>query len=931
MGEAGNEPVRAPLLKSRIGRRVLALFVLSALVPLGLCAILLYRAFDAELGQAQVHSLDGRVRSFGMTLLGRLGSADDVLASLMAAPGATDQSVQAQVGRLRWARRTLRLPPGPDSAGRDLALQPPDAEQRGALAAGKPVLLCDLDRSARPRVWLVRTLSSGAWLYTEIAPSWLWAAADEFAADADLQVLDGHGREIYWAGQRPAAGASGAWLHRSWEIFLASRFASPSWRLVASAPQVTLVGGSGHAYPVFVGLIVLTFLLIAWVSVSSIRRQLRPLGLLTQATKRVAQRDFDAFRGMKWNDEFGDLATSFDTMSQHLRRQFAALETFAEGDRLLLHAPGLERILEALLPRIASVLDCDSVSVILFDEGSGGQACAHDFFAATPQQPPVRRIFTDRPALMAACAQSPELVLGAPAVARLGGLVPQTQPPIHTLHLQPLQHEAHLAGLLCIGFSDARAALGDLAVGAVDFGRRLSLILANLEQSARLYRQANFDSLTGLQNRYVFSERVRVAVDSAAQRQGEGSLLYLDLDHFKHVNDTAGHAAGDRLLRIVGERLSACVGAGASIARLGGDEFAVLLPGIAHPDSVRPLVERILGELRQPFAIESREHRVSASIGIAVFPADGSTLDELLKAGDIAMYQAKDAGRGRAMYFQAQMQRRLLERLSLETGIQRAFAQREFRLHYQPIVSYGAQGSIGVEALVRWPGGDPASWVPPSVFVPVAEETGLIVELGAWILRQACAQFAAWRVQGLRLSHLSVNVSVRQLREPGYLSTLVAALSDSGMDGQDLQLEITESVLAHGQELAETLSSIVGLGVRLALDDFGTGYSSLSYLRAYPIHTVKIDRSFVTGLPQDQAACRLAESILAMCAALGKQVVAEGVETPAQLEFLRRAGCTSIQGYLLGRPMDPADMPEFTRRMRSILAAAQRQPSAMPA
>ncbi len=920
-----------PLLKSRIGRRVVALFIVSALIPLSLCAVMLYRSFDAELSRTQAQSLDGMVRSFGMTVLGRLDSADDVLHTLIAAPGATDDTVQERVGKLPWVRGSRRIRPDRIFRDGEPALPEPDARQRKALAAGKPVLVWNLDDNGHSQVRLVRTLPSGAWLYAELSSAWLWAAADEFAADAGLRVLDGNEREMVSAGRLPPALPAHGWLQRSWEIFLGSRFSAPPWRLVAMTPRATPLDGRGNAYPYFVGFIVLTILLIAWLSMNAIRRQLRPLGLLTQATKRIAQRDFDAFHDMKWNDEFGDLAGSFDTMSQHLKMQFSALETLAEVDRLLLRAPELELILDALLPRIASILDCDSVSVILFDQDSNTHARAYDFFVSEPQKLPVRRIATDRSAMSAVCAQTPQPVLDADAASRLACLAPIAARRIETLRLQPLQHEAHCAGLLCIGFADDRAGLNDSAIGIVDFADRLSLILANLEQSARLHRQANFDSLTGLQNRHVFSDRVRAAVESAAELRGMGSLLYLDLDHFKRVNDTAGHTAGDSLLRIVGERLTASVGAGHSIARLGGDEFAVLLPSIADPDSVRQLAERILADLQRPFAIDGREHHVSASIGITVFPVDGSTLEELLKAGDIAMYQAKDAGRGRAVFFQAEMQRKLLERLGLETGMHRALAHQDFRLHYQPIVSCAADGAIGVEALVRWPGKDPASWVPPGVFVPVAEENGIIVQLGEWILRRACAQFAEWRAEGLRLSYISVNVSVRQLREPGYLSTLTSALADSGMDSRELQLEITESVLAHGGELAGTLSDIAGLGVRLALDDFGTGYSSLSYLRAYPIHTVKIDRSFVTELPGDLGACRLAESIVVMCAALGKHVVAEGVETEAQLEFLRRAGCTSIQGYLLGRPMDAADIPGFARRLRSTVMAAPPATSAMRA
>jgi diguanylate cyclase (GGDEF)-like protein len=941
--EGDKDQTYAPLLRSRIGRRVVGLFILSALVPLTLCAVFLFRAFDTELIRAQEQSLDGLVRSFGMTLLGRLGSADDVLKAIVSAPGATDATVLDSLAKLPWVREVRRVKgrQGPNDEAQ--MLPNPDARQQRAVEAGESALLRGLDQSGNSHVYLVRRLPSGAWVYAEIASAWLWSGASEFAADAGLLMVDGAGQAMASAGTVPPeslrAGmasislphnAIGAptknaalvrpdrWISRSWEVFLGGRFSSPSWHLAAIRARSTLLTNSNASYLYLCGFILLTILMISWLSMTTIRRQMRPLDLLTQATKRVVQRDFEAFRGMVWNDEFGDLARAFDAMSGKLKLQFSALETLADVDRLLLHTPELELILDTLLPRIAGVLGCYSVSVLLFDPDSEEHARAYDFYAAESQQLPVRRIATDVAALRAACEQPSSASFDAATAGHLSYFAPAASQAIKTTRLQALTHDGHCAGVLCIGYAGDPAGLQDAGIGAADFADRLSLILANLEQSERLHRQANFDPLTGLQNRYLFADRVRAAVAAAEQRQGQGSLLYLDLDHFKRVNDTAGHIAGDGLLRIVGERLSECLGDGQNIARLGGDEFAVLLPSIAEPDGVRHLAERIIVCLQRPIVIDGREHHVSASIGMTVFPADGTKLGDLLKAGDIAMYQAKDAGRGRAVFFQAQMQEKLLARLALETGMHRALKQHDFRLHYQPIVSETSGGRLSVEALVRWPTKDQTAWVPPAVFVPVAEENGVIVQLGEWILRSACAQFSRWRSEGLGLEYMSVNVSMRQLRDENYMATLNAALADSGMQGNELQIEITESVLAHGAELQKTLADIVALGVRLALDDFGTGYSSLSYLRNYPIQTVKIDRSFVLGLPHDPGACRLAESIIVMCAALGKSVIAEGVETEQQREFLRRAGCATVQGYLLGRPMEADDIPGFVRRLRSM-------------
>jgi diguanylate cyclase (GGDEF)-like protein len=897
---------------------VVGLFVLSALVPLGLCALFLSREFKAELTHAQDRNLDDITRGYGMTLLGRLDSADDVLEIITMEP-ASDQVIQERLARLAWVRSTRRV----ESDGalvQDGQRYPlANAVQLNALRAGKSVLLRDRDEHGNTAVYLVRTLPSGAWLYTELNPEWLWAEAAEYAGSAALQVLDQQGATLAHFGATPPAGTHfDGWVSRSWELFLASRYSSPSWRLVALSERSTLISTTGGAYWYLLAFIALTILLIAWLSIASIRRQMLPLELLTRATQRVAQRDFEAFRGLSWDDEFGELARSFDTMSDKLKAQFDALETLAEVDRQLLGTPNLELILHALLPRIAELMHCDSVAVLLFDADSNERARAYDYFPGQPAPLPVRRVAADIGALRTACARQTLPMTDACA----GAFVPpNASRAIAVVRLHAIKHRDDCVGVLCIGHVRDPRTRADSGVAAGDFADRLSLIFANVKQSERLRHQANFDSLTGLQNRHLFADSVRAAVLAAESSNRTGALLYIDLDHFKRVNDTAGHAIGDVFLRIVAERLTGCVAEGSAIARLGGDEFAVLLPSVAEPEMARQMAERIIASLQPPVAIDGREHQVSASIGITLFPTDGTLLEELLKAGDIAMYHAKERGRGRAVFFQGEMQQRLIERVELESDLNRAFQRGDFKLHYQPIVSETPPGTLAVEALLRWPSETEEPWVSPAVFIPITEESGLIVELGHWVLRTACRQFAQWRTTGPQLDYMSVNVSARQLREPGYLDTLLSALRDNGMQGRELQVEITESVLVHGAELEHTLASIAALGVRLALDDFGTGYSSLSYLRTYPIQTVKIDRSFVLGLPQDEAACRLAESIVVMCGALGKNVVAEGVETEAQRQFLRRAGCTTIQGYLLGRPMEPADIPGFARQLRGTLGA----------
>jgi predicted signal transduction protein with EAL and GGDEF domain len=337
------------------------------------------------------------------------------------------------------------------------------------------------------------------------------------------------------------------------------------------------------------------------------------------------------------------------------------------------------------------------------------------------------------------------------------------------------------------------------------------------------------------------------------------------------------------------------------VARLGGDEFVVIVGALPGPAEASKIAERILAELATPLEIGAREYQARASIGIALYPGDGTTLEDLLKNADTAMYRAKEEGRGRATFFEPHMNERALERWSLETGLHRALQTRQFVLHYQPQFHLLSGGLSGVEALIRW--GERS----PSEFIPVAEDCGLIVDIGAWVLEEACKQYGLWRAAGVKVPQMGVNVSAEQLRRMEFVDSVREALLRNDMPPWALELELTEGVLLSNDErTASTLAALVELGVSLALDDFGTGYSSLSYLRRYPVQVIKIDRSFVSDIPKNPDASAIASTVIAMARTLRKRTVAEGIETLAQLEYLRERGCDTGQGYLFAKAL-PAD------------------------
>jgi len=451
-----------------------------------------------------------------------------------------------------------------------------------------------------------------------------------------------------------------------------------------------------------------------------------------------------------------------------------------------------------------------------------------------------------------------------------------------------------------------------------------------LEQRSRAEEEirnlAYFDSLTGLPNRRLLLDRLGHAIDVSGRTGSFGALMMLDLDHFKSINDTQGHDTGDRLLVEVARRLRECLRHDDTVCRLGGDEYVVLLEGLGDDEQVAAgraenVAEKLRDALQQPYAIAGgeTEYFSSTSIGLALFGGAAASAEVLLKQADVALYQAKDSGRNAARFFNPAMQSAIEQRSGLESALRRSLDRDEFHLHYQP--QFDAEGRLfGAEALIRWqPAGQ--GIVSPAQFIPLAEESGLIQAIGRWVLETACRQLKAW-AQDPRLAALtlSINVSARQVHRPDFVRQVNRVLADSGVEPSRLMMELTEGVVVDDVEsVISRMEELARIGVRFALDDFGIGYSSLFYLKRLPLHQIKIDRSFVADIPDDPNDAAIVRAILAMSRSLGLQVVAEGVETETQREFLGRHRCPAFQGYLFGRPMP---IEEFERFAQQRLAQA---------
>jgi diguanylate cyclase (GGDEF)-like protein len=432
---------------------------------------------------------------------------------------------------------------------------------------------------------------------------------------------------------------------------------------------------------------------------------------------------------------------------------------------------------------------------------------------------------------------------------------------------------------------------------------RKAMESAALAMARQMAHSAEHDFLTGLPNRMLLNDRVGQAIALAKRHAKKVAVLFLDLDGFKHINDSLGHPVGDKLLQSVAKCLVDCIRGSDSVSRQGGDEFVVLLLDLEDAEDAAVTARRMLEAVAQPHHVDHHDLHVTASIGVSVYPDDGLDAEALIKNADTAMYQAKENGRRSFQFFKPAMNARAVERQFIEEGLRRALERREFALHYQPKVNLTTGAITGAEALLRWthPTRGPVS---PADFIPVAEDCGLILPIGAWVLREACAQARAWMDAGLPVTSMAVNVSAIEFRDRSFLDRVFATVAETSLDPRSLELELTESVLMkHAASTATILQALRKSGIRVAVDDFGTGYSSLSYLQKFPVDAVKIDQSFVRQISTAGADTTIVKAVIGMARGLKLRVIAEGVETLEQVAFLRAYRCEEAQGYYFSRPV----------------------------
>jgi len=919
---------------------VLVLFLVCALLPVTTVLLLSYGHVQRSVTEQRRAQLSQFADQYGTSVLERLLLAGKLSRALVASP-----ERGAEYGLGRYFEAVAVLEPGAAARfihGAASAIPGEVSALASSPPAERPALRVTSDAAGARAVWLL-TAADGlsprrALIAARLNPRYLWGTPDDLPYLTDVCVLDKLGTPLHCPAALPAtaldalrvrisdsAAGEHAWTIADTasvgsyrELFLPSQFDAPSWSVVASQPEEHALAPAHALRQLVVPVGLLGLLVAALLSLVQVRRTMRPLAQLMDATKRIAARDFASPVAVSRNDEFGELAHALNSMSVRLGRQFHALDALAKIDAEILSKVDVDRIVAILLSRMREVVDADWRLVLLAEDPASNAFRTWSDDAGTGG---LRDLLVELPPAEAGP------LLAAPDGVRLGrpgepALLARVFAALgaDSLFVMPVGLDDRLAGLIVLGYRGDRVPTEDEARLLRDLGDRVAVALATAARDDALYRQAHYDALTQLPNRRHFMDLFAREI-GRAERQGTAlAMLFVDLDGFSTVNDTLGHPAGDELLVHAAARLRTCVRKADLVARLGGDEFTILVPDLREPNDAAVVSQHVIDALSQPFTLANTETFVAASVGIALFPSDGTTPDELLQNADMAMYRAKSQGRGTHVFFEEAMNREARQRADLERELRHALEAGQFLLYYEPQLDLRSGRIVGAEALIRWLHPE-RGLVPPAQFIPISEDTGLIEPIGEWVLREACAQFVAWQADGFELEHLSVNVSPRQFQRRAFADLVGGVLRSSGMPPERLQLEVTESVLVDRTGAADsTLAQLVRLGPRLALDDFGTGYSSLAYLKHLPVASIKLDRSFIRDIVTSEDSRAIARSAIAMVQALRKEVVAEGVETLEQLGLLQRWGCDSVQGYYLGRAMPPAD---FVRQVRSWVPPAE--------
>ena len=931
--------IQSRFLRSKVAKRVVLLFFLSALVPIAAIAFFSLTYVNDLLIEQSYKQLKHSSKLYGMAILDRLLIIDDKLHNLSINLNNADHTVRSSesdrhagkpgsIGLNGYEKQidALTLEVAPKNSiihdGNELS------------ADSKSILFSKKNADGITKIYLRRIISiknsEVTSVIAEINNQFLWGEKDSLPFSTFLCVINNSNEELFCshanydvilANLNKSAGDAESrkltwevgddkYLAVAWDLFVKSNFSGQAWKIIASRPETDALLPLYAFHKIFPLVILFSLLVVLLLSLIQVRRSMVPLERLVEGTRRLANYKFSEPVEVSSQDEFKELADSFNLMAGRLEKQFNALKILSEIDRLILISPDLDVVLARIFDTAYKIISCDYIAITLIDKNDMATGWTHIKENAADRRSTVEKTFipSNEAEILLANDKFISVDLDSDPWLLLDSMIRYGT---KTVHVYRILLDDRLRAIFSLGYRSKAVHNDEESVYVRDIIDRLAVALATADREEKLYQQAHFDFLTGLPNRQLFNDRLDQHIIQAHRKSNRAALLYIDLDRFKNINDSLGHVSGDTLLRQVSERMRNCIRETDTISRLGGDEFVIALSNITSPKDASNVAKNIIDAISLPFIIQSSETFISASIGIAIYPEDGKSNKELLTHADAAMYRAKENGRGRYMFFEDSMNKKILQRIEMETAMRHALRRKEFILHYQPQVDPHNGNIKGVEALIRW-NHPQHGLVPPKEFIPLAEECGLIDPIGEWVLETACKQYQTWQKNNIAPGRLAVNISSRQFMRADFVDVINKIITNTGILSQQLELEITESLLLDERINAGSIfSDLAVMGVNLAIDDFGTGYSSLGYLKSFPVNILKIDRTFTKDVPADNQATTLTLSIIAMAHALNMQVVAEGVETKEQLEILRAHKCDFIQGYYFSRPLPAEELVQF--------------------
>lgn len=914
-------------------------FVIAALIPVFVLGVLSFHQVSQQLYQQSYDALQKSSKDYGLRFIDRLVLSESALRLLASRIERSsrglrdqnlfrDQKLQKQFNDLAiiTANGQKASLLGDTRMVPELTVQETNVVREG-LTLIKPV---ESDELGLKKIWIavnyIENNPDAGILLGELHPNALWEA-DNLGIN-QLMVMTEMGEPWFnslpsnqlptqlmaelidkYSGRFNHNLGDHAFLGGFWRVPISNMFASPDLIIVQAQSKSLALSAIDYFTRVYPPVILLTVLIVAFLSTKLIAKYLSPLAILKKATERIAEGQFDYQVTVNSRDEFEHLADSFNEMTRRLRSQFEIQSTMAEIDRQILSLLNADEIVETALNRLPAILFSDLISIAKFDAENQLIAAVHtrrddQRFDLIDQSLPL----TDKELKVLETSQGSVLEINneetLPVYLELLKLNGNW-----SFLVIPVVVKGQVSATISFAYQQSTVLGKELKTIARSFGDRIAVALSNAAWEEKLYHQAHFDGLTGLPNRLVLYDRLQQEIARATRDAKQLAVFFLDLDRFKKVNDSLGHSAGDELLVHVAEYLSNTIRTTDLVVRMSGDEFVVLITDIDNPRLVSMIAEKVLKAVDTKSVVAGQSVKATASMGIAMFPTDAETPEELLKYADSAMYYAKSDGRANFRFYSTDMTATALENIKLEHDLREAISKGEIIIYYQPKVD-SAKCIIGAEALIRWNHSE-LGIISPATFIPIAEQSMLIVEIGRWVLEQTCEFVKSFTNLGIEPVPISVNISGVEFDRPDIVSKVAEILKRTRVNPDFIELELTENVaISNRESCIERMQQLKALGLRLAMDDFGTGFSSLSYLQDLPLDVLKIDQHFIRELETGINSQAIVRAILALADGLHMQVIAEGVETESQLTFLQDHQCKFFQGFLFSRPI-PAN--EFVK------------------